>query len=178
MIIELHRGTANDIVTRAERAGGKGGWVSVAYFKLGMQPTRVIFGALEPYSRTPSAAPFDDGDELIVVGRISKRTGLLSAICTRMVRQGKTLDDSPKALLVLGGLALSAIGFYPVAKILIAIYDAPTGSADSVLSHDGSLVIFGVMMIAGGMTGLLLLATALLNIKARRMLDWAISRTD
>jgi len=173
MAIELRRGTARGISTRAEYNRGQG-WRSVAYFNLEGQAVRLVCEALAPYSRAPLPPAFEEGDDLIVVGKIDKRTGLFNSLCARLVRQGVTFDENNTATIIVGGLGIFALGTYPVAKIVRIASSVPIDSIGRVLARGTGLLPFFLMMLAVSLTGLFMLVVGMGQIKTRRMLDVAV----
>ena len=172
MAMELKRGRAQKVSTRAEGKTGQG-WCSVAYFELDGQPTRLVCAKLKPYSRSPLPPAFKEGDELIIAGWVNKETGQFNALCARLVRQGMIINQNPMTGIIVSGVGLSAIGLYPVVQILRVAVTVPLESLGPALGRDTGLIPFAIMMLVGGIVGLLLLVAGGLMLRARRMIEVA-----
>ncbi|WP_206244050.1 hypothetical protein [Novosphingobium terrae] len=168
--IEIRRGSATEVMTRAE-CNRPTGWCSVAYFLLDGQPARMVCQPLEPYSRSPLPAPFSEGDELIIAGKSDSGSGRFVAVCSRLIRQGVTIDLNPKAITIAGGLVFTVMGFYPIWAIVSALIGVPIGKVAALLQLNVGAAVMAAVMSCVGLLGLFMLVHGGRLIWVRRMLD-------
>jgi hypothetical protein len=175
--IEIRRGHASDVVTRAECSRPTGS-CSVAYFRLDGEPAKMICQALEPYSRSPLPPPFLEGDELIIAGRMDRASGRFNAISSRLVRQRETIDHNPIAIMVAGGLTFAGFGFYPVIIMAMTVAKFPIDKIVPLVMGNSGAVFIAVTMSCVGVLGLLVLVHASRLLWVRRMLAAAANETN